>query len=237
MLENAGIAAQVTDDLTATMVNYGAAGGMVDLLVAASEASRALALLQAHQESVRRDDEWMDETQEDVWVCSLCGTAVDKDGMECTACQTPRDAVQTGPDARRHLRPAWPDELNEPRDRITAEEPLAPPPVAEPDKEIEAPNLLTLYGDGLARRAFLVGFAPVVAFMFLYTNPLFFLLFYFPFWCYSAWCLIRLAFFGGGDLGRAGLLFLAGAIVVNLGYVGVIIYYFAILFIPPVPLQ
>src|ERR1700687_3999023 len=102
LLETEGIAAQVFGGAVVTPMNYGV-GGLVQLQVAADDAERALALLHAQQERVRRND-WEDEPEEDVWVCSLCGTPVSKDLLECVACRSPRDALQTGPGARANLR-------------------------------------------------------------------------------------------------------------------------------------
>jgi hypothetical protein len=232
LLESEGIAAQVSGDLSSAVYNVGAAGALVQLLVSAADADRAAAVLNDHKERLRHGDEWLEEAEEDVWVCSVCGTAVDKDLLECTACQTPKEAVLTGPGSRLHLRRATPDEDERKSDQIAPE---PKPPVSdfpEPEKDIEAPNLPMLYASDLAWRAFLGAVAPLLIFPFMCVNPVF-LIVILPFLGYSAWCLVRLGFFSSGELGKASWVFLLGALAVHSLYIILVSLFVRTLFNSP----
>ncbi len=58
-------------------------GGKITLHVAESDAERALALLADVVEGPPPDDSRL-------WLCPLCGDAVDIDALACPACETPR---------------------------------------------------------------------------------------------------------------------------------------------------
>src|SRR5258707_3137037 len=70
LLESEGIPVQLSGDLTATMLNYGAAGGLVELRVPAADADRALRILHLQHGRVRPGDDWAGEAGGDarVWL-------------------------------------------------------------------------------------------------------------------------------------------------------------------------
>ncbi len=221
LLESEGIEVQLFGDLGATMLNYGAAGGLVELRVAVWDAARALRLLEAQRERVRRGDEWQDEADEDVWVCTLCGSAVPNDRTACTDCKTPRDAVQTDAGGRLQLQRATPEDRSNAPAGIRADQPPAASiKTEEAEGTVNAPNLVTLYGDDLAKRACLAALAPLLTAPFTCITMVFLPVFL-VFAAISAWYLLQLVLFNNGELSRTGWLYLVAALVFNASYIGI----------------
>ncbi len=149
-------------------------GGKITLNVAESDAERAVALLADVVEGPPPDDSRL-------WLCPLCGDAVDVDRPVCPACQTPRpdtwqvrSAMSSSP-----FKSGSDDIQTEPppnRSTVTSDTPIEAVPWAREEEE-DRPAPETSISDDLVRRAF--------------RSALFGLLF-FPLTFYAVWLLWRL---------------------------------------------
>jgi hypothetical protein len=221
-LEGHGIPAQVSGDQAATL-NFAALAGRVQLLVRKSDAPKAAALLADHFEKAELDTDWKAEAEapSDVWVCPLCGGTTRNESNECDACHTARESIQKTPGARLQSRRPLSKDDWETQD-ITADQPGPAPEMLEPESEILAPNLPTLYADGLAKRAFAGAIVPLLFGGFTYI-PCLFVLLYIPLTCFSMWYVVRLLFFSKGELSKSGSIYLIAALVLNFANTGLMI--------------
>ena len=150
--------------------------------VAEADAERAADILAAHEkeEGDGGDERLADDSA--LWLCPLCGEAVNDDLTVCPSCETPRPAPTKSPavTATPRHNPASQDVQEKPvpkAETITSDTPLEAVPSTVED-DLNLPNLETMVGDDLVRRAFLTSLFPL---MFLY----------------SFWLLARLGFYSG----------------------------------------
>jgi len=157
-------------------------GGLIELRVAEADAERAAEILAAHEmaEGDGGEDRLADDSA--LWLCPLCGDAVGDDLSVCPSCETPRPAPTKSPAVTavpRH-NPASQDVQEKPAPKaetITSDTPVEAVPSAMED-DLNLPNLETLVGDDLVRRAFFSALFPLLV----------------P---YSFWLLARLGFYSG----------------------------------------
>jgi len=157
-------------------------GGQIRLQVAEADAERAAEILAPHFD--RPTDESDAESVDNavLWLCPLCGDAVSDDLDFCPACETPRPAARDSlavTAAPRRSPVSW-EVQEEPvakLEKITADEPLEAMPSAL-DGDFDVPDMETLVGDDLVRRAFRSSLFGVL-------SP------------YPLWLLLRLAFYQG----------------------------------------
>jgi hypothetical protein len=208
LLENEGIESIISGEL-AQDVMLGTGLSQIALQVHEDEAQRATGILAAVEAEAELDDNWEEQAESGVWLCSICGEPVSNLLSVCYACETPRESIRAG--EPREPTAIQPDPATLPsgekvqsRDetvRAPAHAPLLPapsPPAAEPDEEREE-ALPTAAGDELARRAFLAS---------LIGLPLPFLL---P---VSWYYLLRVVVFSG-ELSAKGVRCQYGALLVN----------------------
>ena len=220
LLEGEGIRAMLSGEEAAS-VFAGVGIAEVTLEVHESDVARADALLDEYQKG--DDEEAADEDDPEAagWVCTLCGEVADDAARVCPACQTPRGAVRDHPpdDEPRSRRrsgmtrkPRAPDGAVSRRDDTTTAP--APSVAAEDGVGLDVPDVTTLQGDDMARRAFLSAvFGLLTAaggVLFLVAG----LLVAFCFVAYSGWLLLKLMTYSG-ELSPAGLHRLYGAIALN----------------------
>lgn len=181
LLETEGIKAFHTGDQTVTAFGIQGLGGQVRLQVAEEDAERAAAILAPHFDRHSDDDGAESGDDAALWLCPLCGDAVGDDLDFCPACETPRPSARLSAAVTavpRHSRVSQniQEEPGAKPEKFTSDEPLEAMPPAL-DGEIDVPDMETLVGDDLVRRAFLsslFGLAP-----------------------YSLWLLVWLAFYPG----------------------------------------
>jgi Putative prokaryotic signal transducing protein len=157
-------------------------GGQIRLQVAEADAERAAEMLAPHFDRPTDDDSAESGDDAALWLCPLCGDAVSDDLDFCPACETPRPAVRESLAVTAFPRhsPVSQDVQEQPTakpEKITSDEPLEamPPPL---EHDFVVPDMETMVGDDLVRRAFLSSLFP----------------FLIP---YSLWLLGRLAFYPG----------------------------------------
>lgn len=128
LLENEGITSMVAGELTANVLfgNPGL-GDQIILQVREEDAQRATGLLAAVA-AAKLDENWEDQVESDVWVCSICGEPISNRLSMCYSCQTPRESIRA----------------SVPRDRSAIqEEPTTLPTgeeVQKPDENILSPS-------------------------------------------------------------------------------------------------
>jgi len=182
MLEAEGIKALLTGGGSVNVFSgVQGLGGQIQLRVDEADADRAAEILAPHFEH-HPDDGAESGDDAALWLCPLCGDAVRDDLEFCPSCETQRPAVwkslavtafpRNGPVSQViQEEPAFKSE------KVTADEPLeATPPALGGDFDV--PDMETLVGDDLVRRAFISSLFP----------------FLIP---YSLWLLWRLAFYSG----------------------------------------
>jgi hypothetical protein len=215
LLEAEGIKAFLTGGTTVNVFSgVRGLGGQIQLQVPEADALRAAEILAPHFDRPA-DGGGADAGDNDaLWLCPLCGDAVNDDLDLCPSCQTPRPAarsslaVTTTPGRNTVSRdiqkePAFPPE------KITADAPREAPPSAL-DGDLDVPDMETLVGDDLVRRAF---FASLFGFL----SP------------YSIWLLTRLAFYPGKISPRLMPKFY-GAILIDAGWCLVLLGFLARIF-------
>ena len=157
-------------------------GGMIQLRVSETDAERAAEILAAHEKAEGDGGEERLADDSVLWLCPLCGEAVSDDLEVCPSCETPRPAPTKSPAVTavpRH-NPASQDVQEKPAPKaetITSDTPLEAVPSTVED-DLNLPNLETMVGDDLVRRAFLSSLFPLLM----------------P---YSFWLLARLGFYSG----------------------------------------
>jgi hypothetical protein len=155
-LKDEGIEAFLTGEgAVDTFAGVSGLGGPMQLQVHAPDLERARALLAEVEGHVNPDWETEVETDEGIWLCSLCGQPVELDEDVCPACQTPREAVRTERSTTlpRRPPPAQSAEAIERRDQMMT----GPPPIPEhelTEDAVDIPPAETFLADDLARRAF-----------------------------------------------------------------------------------
>jgi Putative prokaryotic signal transducing protein len=157
-------------------------GGQIRLQVADADAERAAAILAPHFDHHPDDDGAESGDHAALWLCPLCGDAVGNDLDVCPACETPRPAAREslGVTAIPRRRPVSQEIQEEPAvkpEKFTSDEPLEAAQSAL-DGDIDVPDMETLVGDDLVRRAFFSSLFGVL-------SP------------YSIWLLGQLAFYQG----------------------------------------
>jgi hypothetical protein len=157
-------------------------GGQIRLQVAEGDADRAAEILAPHFDRATDDGDAESGDDAALWLCPLCGDAVSEDLDFCPACDTPRPAGRQSlavTSVPRHAQVS--QEIQEEpavkHEKITSDEPLEAAPLAL-EHDFVAPDMETMVGDDLVRRAFLASLFP----------------FLIP---YSLWLLGRLAFYSG----------------------------------------
>jgi hypothetical protein len=180
LLEADGIRAFLTGEQSANVFGVRGLGGQIRLQVPEGDAERAADILAPHFD--RHPDAADSEDDADSWLCPLCGDAVNEDFDFCPECDTPRPAVRQSLAVTSVPRraPVSQDIQEEPApkpEKITSDEPLEAAPLAL-EHDFVAPDMETMVGDDLVRRAFLASLFP----------------FLIP---YSLWLLIRIAYYTG----------------------------------------
>ena len=165
LLENEGIESLVGGGFSSDVL-FGSTTveDQIVLQVSEEDAQRAAGILAAVA-AAKLDDNWVDEAESGVWLCSICGVPICNRLSVCYSCQTPREGIRAG--APREQTSIQPDPATTPRNedvqkpeemaRAAAPVPVppAPPtPASLPDEEHEEASP-TAAGDELARRAFL----------------------------------------------------------------------------------
>jgi hypothetical protein len=90
-LEEAGVQAFLSGEMTANaFAGMSMLGPQLTLLAARTDRKRALDVLSVLHRAV--PDDWEDsvDVEEGVWLCPLCGSAVDEQENQCPSCSTPR---------------------------------------------------------------------------------------------------------------------------------------------------
>ena len=161
-------------------------GGLIDLQVSEADAERAAEILAAHEDERHGSDGDAVADDTALWLCPLCGDAVGDDLNVCSSCETPRPAPRKSPAITavpRH-NPAS-QEVQEQAaaksDKVTSDTPLEAVPSAVED-DLDLPDMETLVGDDLVRRAFLCALFGAL---------------FFPITLYSLWLVGRLALYPG----------------------------------------
>src|SRR5262249_5582906 len=143
------------------------------------------------------EENWEDRAEAGVWTCSVCGEPVPENVAVCHSCRTPRDAIRSdAPRPREAIQPSLEGITPRPSPLPLAE--IQEQPLPEEDKS--RPNLLTMVGDDLARRAFVAAIFGAAGAGIL--MPL------------SWWFLLRLATYPG-ELSRTGIHHLCWALGLN----------------------
>ncbi len=222
LLEEEGIRAMLGGE-TATVLFAGVALAEITLQVHETNLEHAEALLDEYEkdkdEPVSEDEVSADASG---WVCSLCGDVVEERLTVCPSCQTPGDAVRNTPAAgaprlkRRSgmvRKPRAPEHSVQRLNETTADVPA--PKIEEAfGAGLDVPDVTTLPGDDLARRACL---AAVFGLLTATSGMIFLalgLLVAFLFIGYSGWVLLKLMMYSG-ELSPAGMRWLHAAIVVD----------------------
>lgn len=157
-------------------------GGMIQLRVSEADAGRAAEILAAHEKAEGDGGEERAADDSALWLCPLCGETVGDDLSVCPSCETPRPAPTKSPamTALPRHNPASQDVQEKPAPKaetITSDTPLEAVPSAVED-DLNLPNLGTMVGDDLVRRAFVSSLFPLL-------------------FLYSFWLLARLGFYSG----------------------------------------
>ena len=182
LLQAEGIRAFLTGEQTTNAFSgVQGLGGRIELQVPEADAERAAEILAPHFDHHAADGDAAPE-DDGLWLCPLCGDAVNEDMDFCPSCDTPRPAARQSlaVTAIPHSERVSQEIQEEPvfkAEKITSDEPLeAAPPELEHD--LVVPDMETMVGDDLVRRAFLSALFPLLI----------------P---YSLWLMTRLAFYPG----------------------------------------
>lgn len=161
LLENEGIEAMMNGAFASDMLFSSLAlGDQIVLQVREDEAQRAAGILAHAAAEARLDDDWEEQTEAGVWICSICGEPISNRLSMCYSCQTPKDSIRAAvpPDrdsiqTEARTRPS--DEDLAKGDAIarslSPKQPAPPQPAGHEEENIELP---TATGDALARKAF-----------------------------------------------------------------------------------
>jgi hypothetical protein len=177
-------------------------GGQIQVRVSEADADRAVQLLAPHFDHHQDEADASAEADSALWVCPLCGDAVCNDLEFCPSCKTERPAVRpslavtTAP----RFNAASQDIKEEPvlrAEKLTPDPPLESEP-ARLEGDLDVPDMETLVGDDLVRRAFFSS-------LFGFLSP------------YSLWLLLRLAFYSG-KVSPMLMPKLYGAILIDAGW-------------------
>jgi hypothetical protein len=217
-LEDEGIRAFVLGDMAATAFSgFGGVGGPVQVQVQADDAPRATAILASCGPEAALDDDWQERIEGDdkIWVCTLCGEAVDRSKPECPSCGTSREATRVEVEAR-PTSPRPPTAAVMRRDDI-ASDAASPSLPSDLIEEPDLPDLATFLGDDLVRRALLAGLFGLLGIGGAFTwdwglARLLSLCSLFTF--YSCWLLGRLFLFSG-ELSDRGMRMLYATLVAD----------------------
>jgi hypothetical protein len=215
LLEEEGIASNLSGEITADMLPFGQAGGsdQIVLQVRDDDAQRASGIL-AVVAAAKLEDNWEEEAESGagVWICSICGEPISNRLSMCYSCQTPREGIRAS--APRDPTAIQPDlstlptgEEVQKRDEIVrTPAPIIAPAQAPAPRENEAEREeepLAAAGDDLARRALLASMSGILL----------------PF----SWYYLTKLFFFSGELSPKGMRYLYGALFLNLLIVLVIV--------------
>ena len=140
--------------------------GGISLQVSEVDAMRATAILAAVEAERERQDGDPESDDAVLWLCPLCGDAVRDDLSVCPSCETPRPAPEKSQAVTAaSRRPAASQDVQEdpvPKpDKVTSDTPLEAVPSAVED-DLEVPDMETLVGDDLVRRAFFSALFPIL---------------------------------------------------------------------------
>lgn len=168
LLENEGIDAIMGGAFASDML-FGslAVGDQIVLQVRADDAQRAAGILAVAAAEARLDDDWEEQTESGVWICSLCGEPISNRLSICYSCQTPKDSIRTASPRESDAiqtdltpTPSSEDITDKPTQKIVIHE-TPSVPVRTKDDDNEEPAMTR--GDDLARKAFLASiFAAVM---------------------------------------------------------------------------
>jgi hypothetical protein len=182
LLQAEGIRAFLTGELTTNAFSgVQGLGGRIELQVPEADAERAAEILAPHFDQPANDGDAAPE-DDGLWLCPLCGDAVADDQDFCPACDTPRPerrellAVTTTPKYSPSSQKIQEEPVFKAEKLMADEPPEAAPPELEHD--LVVPDMETMVGDDLVRRAFLSALFPLLI----------------P---YSLWLMTRLAFYPG----------------------------------------
>jgi hypothetical protein len=217
LLGDEGINSMLSGELTADMLPLGQAGGsdQIVLRVHEDDAQRAAGILAAVA-AAKLDDDWEEQAESGVWLCSICGEPISNRLSVCYACQTPREGIRADTPRERTAIQLDPATLPTGEEVLKRDEISRTPAPTSPlltlatlleEKHEEV--LPATAGDKLALRAFLTSWLGVFA---LLPSSLGLLtLFFLPF----AWyCLLR-AVLSYDELSPRGARHLFGALLVN----------------------
>jgi hypothetical protein len=206
LLENEGIESMVSGELAQDMMS-GTGLSQIALQVHEDQAQHAAGILAAVEAEAQLDEDWEEQAQSGVWVCTICGEPISNRLSICYSCQTPREGIRAA--APRGSTAIQPNPSTLPtgeevqkRDEIARAPAPAPAPVPSPiisSQEEEEPELATVRGDNLARRAFLASMLGVMTLVFL---PI-------------AWCNLLLAVVSDKPMSPRGIRYLYGALAIN----------------------
>lgn len=169
LLENEGITSMVGGEFASDVLfgNPGL-GDQIVLQVREEDAQRAAGILAAVA-AAKLDDNWEEQAEAGVWLCTICGEPISNRLSVCHSCQTPREGIRAGePRVQTAIQPdpattprnedvQKPDEMGRAATPVPVP-PALPTPASHPDEEHEEVSP-TAAGDELARRAFLASLA------------------------------------------------------------------------------
>ncbi len=209
LLKDEGIESMLSGELTADMLPLGQAGGSDQIVLQVHEdnAQRAAGILAAVA-AAKLDDNWEEQVESGVWLCSICGEPISNRLSVCYSCQTPREGIRADAPRERtaiQLDPATlpTGEEVQKRDEIARDPtpvPATPPPLAPvryEEEESDEPPLSA--GDDLARHAFGAAFFGLLTVILL---PL-------------SWYYLAKLFFFNGELSPKGMRYFYGALLIN----------------------
>jgi hypothetical protein len=166
LLENEGIASMMSGAISSDMFGSLAAGDQIVLQVREEDAQRATGVLAVAAAEARLDDDWEEQAESGVWICSICGEPISNRLSICYSCQTPKEGIRSvAPREGSAIQgskslPSLSDTLKEiPTPSTSADESLSTPQEDEEAKIQEEPRGR---GDDFARRAFLATLAAMV---------------------------------------------------------------------------
>jgi hypothetical protein len=161
LLENEGIEAMMGGEFASDMLFSSLAlGDQIVLQVREDEAQRAAGILAQAAAEARLDDDWEEQTEAGVWICSICGEPISNRLSMCYSCQTPKDSIRAAmpPDRdsiQTETRTRSSDEDIQkdaaPARSVVSQRPASPQSSEHEEENIELP---TAIGDVLARKAF-----------------------------------------------------------------------------------
>jgi hypothetical protein len=219
-LEAEGITAQMIGNETADLFS-GMVGlvGSIQVRVPEQKREAAVALL-AQVEQARLDRGWENRTEFDagVWVCPLCGEAVEESLSVCPSCQTerpvaPRHGIQDREGLSSPSAPAGSSaaagsqEIQQPGRMGKKKKKEKRHRSTSVEGDVDLPPVDTFLGDDLARRACLAGLFTLMCAGLARLAAVIAVFGFIPLGLYSLWLLARLAIFPGPLSSRGMLLF------------------------------